>query len=53
MTPSALAILASYDTFRSALPGIAHDNGLDLANLPYPDFERLVLSWVRRVPLRR
>lgn len=51
--PSTIGILASYDAFRAALPGIAGDNGLDLGNLAYADFERLVLSWVRRVPPRR
>lgn len=51
--PSTAAILESYDAFQAALPGIAKDNGLDLRNLAYADFERLVLAWVKRVPPRR
>lgn len=51
--PSTAAILESYDAFRTALPGIAQDNGLDAGNLAYADFERLVLAWVKRVPPRR
>lgn len=48
--PSTAAVLESYDSLQAALPGIAADNGLDIDNLAYADFERLVLAWVRRVP---
>jgi hypothetical protein len=51
--PSTVAILESYDAFQTALPGIAKDSGLDLGDLAYADFERLVLFWVKRAPPRR
>ncbi|HEX8364236.1 MAG TPA: hypothetical protein VF603_03015 [Allosphingosinicella sp.] len=51
--PPTLAILESYDAFQVALPGITQDSGLDSSSVAYPDFERLVLSWVKRGPLRR
>lgn len=51
--PPTLAILENYDAFQVALPGITEDSGLDPNSLAYPDFERLVLSWVKRGPLRR
>jgi hypothetical protein len=45
--PPTLTILESYDKFQLALPGIAEESGLNRHDLAYPDFERLVLSWVR------
>lgn len=51
--PSTASILESYDAFQAALPRIATDSGLDIADLAYADFERLVLSWVKRAPPKR
>ncbi|MEG3087739.1 hypothetical protein [Sphingomonas sp. PB4P5] len=46
--PTTAAILESYDLFVEALPQIARNAGFQMADLSYPDFERLTLSWVRR-----
>jgi hypothetical protein len=51
--PSTAAILESYDSFLAALPAITEDEGLDVGDLAYADYERLVLAWVRRVPPKR
>ncbi len=45
--PSPAQLLASYDLFMASLPGIADVAGLDAAKLLYPDYERLVLAWVK------
>lgn len=50
--PSTTAILSNYDKFNAALPSLTIDNGLDLDDLAYPDFERLVLAWVKQVPAK-
>lgn len=45
--PAPAHLLKSYDRFVEALPTIAANAGLDPARLVFPDFERLVLAWVR------
>jgi hypothetical protein len=45
--PSPAELLDSYDRFIDGLPPIAASAGLDAESLGYPDFERLVLAWVR------
>jgi hypothetical protein len=45
--PSPALLLASFDRFSAGLPAIADTAGLDAATLLYPDYERLVLGWVR------
>lgn len=46
--PGTAAILDSYDRFASALPELAQVAGFKFADLIYPDYERLVLAWVKR-----
>ena len=46
--PGTAAILDSYNRFASALPDLAHTAGFKVADLIYPDYERLVLAWVKR-----
>ena len=50
--PSTQAVLKSYDAFCLALPDIVIDSGLNPAELVYSDFERLVISWIKKVPPR-
>ncbi len=45
--PATARLRESYDGLTAALPGIAHQAGLDEARLAYPDFERLVLAWIQ------
>jgi hypothetical protein len=45
--PSPAQLFGSFDRFSAALPGIAVAAGLDVAALLYPDYERLVLAWIR------
>lgn len=45
--PTPAAALDSYDRFIEGLPAIAHEAGLDVANILFADFERLVLAWVQ------
>lgn len=51
--PSTAAILKDYDAFQAALPQIVKNEGLDIRNLAYADYERLVLVWVKPLPPRR
>lgn len=51
--PSTAAILDSFDAFCLALPELVRRAGLTADELAYPDFERLVLEWVRAAPPRR
>lgn len=46
--PSPAQLLASYDRFTLALPGIARTAGLEPADIRYIDFERLVVAWLKR-----
>ena len=45
--PPTNQLLESHDGFMDGLPEIAQRAGLDGARLAYPDFERLVLEWVK------
>ena len=45
--PSPAQLFASFDLFMAGLPGIAAAAGLNTAHLLYPDYERLVLAWVK------
>ncbi len=45
--PATKLLLDSYDRFAGGLAAIAHDAGLNADALIYPDFERLVLAWVK------
>jgi hypothetical protein len=45
--PSTALILDSHERFELGLPAIANEAGLDAAKLEFPDFERLVLAWVK------
>ena len=45
--PPTVELLNSYDTFAAALPDLAHNSGLEPADLRFPDYERLVQAWVR------
>jgi hypothetical protein len=40
-------VLASYDAFVATLPKLAEDLGSDVNSLIYPDYERLVIGWVK------
>lgn len=51
--PATGVLLASYDAFEAGLPTIARDAGLDSSTLVYPDYERLVLAWVKAEILAR
>lgn len=46
--PSPAQLLASYDRFTLALPGIARSAGLGPTDIGYTDFERLVFAWLKR-----
>ena len=48
--PPTVAILESWDAFCVALPAMIALGGLAPDDLAYPDFERLVLAWVRERP---
>ena len=45
--PTPAKVTDSYDRFLGALPAITQKAGLDVASLVFPDYERLVLAWVR------
>ncbi len=45
--PSPAQLWGSYDRFLVGLPTIAEAAGLDHVELLYPDYERLVLAWVK------
>ena len=45
--PDRVDLLASYDRFIVALPGLAAPFNADPLRMIYPDFERLVISWTR------
>jgi hypothetical protein len=45
--PTAPAILESYDNFLEALPRIAEVAQMDLEDILFPDYERLVIAWVQ------
>lgn len=48
--PSSAAVLASYDRFAEGLPGIISELGAHPTSLAYPDFERIVLAWIKENP---
>ena len=45
--PSPVQLMGSHDRFQTGLPAIAHAAGLEATTLAYPDYERLVLGWVK------
>lgn len=45
--PTREELLDSYDRFMNGLPAIAGNAGLDPKKLLFPDYERLVQSWVK------
>ena len=45
--PPPAGLNSSYDRFVAGLPAIAAAAGLDDARLLYPDYERLVIAWVK------
>lgn len=44
--PPPMQLLASYNRFNIALPGIGESAGLTPADIGYSDFERLVVAWL-------
>ena len=46
--PSPVQVLASYDSFTLALPGIARSAGLEPTDIRYIDFEQLIFAWLKR-----
>ncbi len=44
--PTSIQIAESYDSFLKALPELARLSSLDLKDVLFPDFERLVIAWV-------
>lgn len=44
--PTSIQISESYDSFIKALPELARLSSLDLKDVLFPDFERLVIAWV-------
>lgn len=45
--PATNRLLDSYDRFAAGLHDIARNAGLDEARLVFPDYERLVIEWLR------
>lgn len=45
--PTSPTLLDSFDRFMTALPALAATLNLDPARLIYPDFERLVITWIK------
>lgn len=45
--PGTQAVLDCYDQFVVALPELARDARLDPGRIQYPDYERLVIAWVK------
>jgi hypothetical protein len=48
--PSPQALLDSYDRFVAGFDQIAESAGLDPKSIAYPDYERLVVAWVKDGP---
>jgi hypothetical protein len=48
--PSANRVVALYETFLTALPAIADDFGFDPDEIPYVDFEAIVVDWLLTAP---
>lgn len=45
--PPTAELLRSHDSFIAALPDMVIASGLEAAGLQFPDYERLVLAWVK------
>lgn len=48
--PSAQRIRDIHDAFLADLPALADELGFDPADIPYVDFERIVVSWLLNAP---